>query len=220
MERFEDVESNGRRPGKRKDTAARILLAAERVFGERGFRGARTRDIAAAARANLSAIHYHFGSKEDLYGAVLRERFGELRRAVDAALQREKEPAARVHAFVDAHFDMIASHPDMPRIMVDAVLRNEPAVRAVVRDTIRPIFDALVATLADSIESRKIRPVDPRQTMISAIGMNAIYFVARALVEELFGSENEAYSPAAVAARKEHVVDLLLLGLLPREQLP
>jgi AcrR family transcriptional regulator len=53
------------------DTRERILDAAEHLFAERGFDGTSIRDVTAEAGVNLAAVHYHFGSKEDLLRAVL-----------------------------------------------------------------------------------------------------------------------------------------------------
>lgn len=53
------------------DTRERILDAAEHLFADRGFDGASIRDVTAEAGVNLAAVHYHFGSKEDLLRAVL-----------------------------------------------------------------------------------------------------------------------------------------------------
>ncbi|MGH2607610.1 MAG: TetR/AcrR family transcriptional regulator [Tepidiformaceae bacterium] len=53
------------------DTRERILDAAEHLFSERGFDGTSIRDVTAEAAVNLAAVHYHFGSKEDLLRAVL-----------------------------------------------------------------------------------------------------------------------------------------------------
>ena len=51
-------------------TKWRLLHAAGDEFARSGFKGASTRAICEAADANVSAIKYHFGSKEDLYLAV------------------------------------------------------------------------------------------------------------------------------------------------------
>ena len=51
-------------------TRQRLLEVAIRVFAARGFDGARTRDIAEAARTNLISIAYYFGSKQGLYRAA------------------------------------------------------------------------------------------------------------------------------------------------------
>lgn len=51
----------------------RILAAALRAFGEKGFKAATTREIAQAAGVNLPALKYYFGGKEGLYLACARE---------------------------------------------------------------------------------------------------------------------------------------------------
>jgi len=63
-------------------TRARLLDAAYREFSDQGLAGARVDRIAAAARANKQAIYAYFGSKEDLFDAVLTHRLGELADAV------------------------------------------------------------------------------------------------------------------------------------------
>jgi AcrR family transcriptional regulator len=55
-------------------TRERILDAAEHLFGLHGFPCASLRQITDQAGANLAAVNYHFGSKEDLYKAVLVRR--------------------------------------------------------------------------------------------------------------------------------------------------
>ncbi|HKT72138.1 MAG TPA: CerR family C-terminal domain-containing protein [Steroidobacteraceae bacterium] len=53
------------------ETRARILTGAMRLFAERGFDGASTRDIAAEAGVNAPALQYHFGNKQGVYDACV-----------------------------------------------------------------------------------------------------------------------------------------------------
>jgi AcrR family transcriptional regulator len=53
------------------ETRARIVVTALKLFGERGFDGASTRDIASAAGVNAPALQYYFDSKEGLYLACV-----------------------------------------------------------------------------------------------------------------------------------------------------
>ncbi|MGF1472971.1 MAG: TetR/AcrR family transcriptional regulator [Rubrobacteraceae bacterium] len=57
-------------------TKERILEAAEALFSERGFAGTSVRAVTAVAGTNLNAINYHFGSKEELFRAVVRRIMG------------------------------------------------------------------------------------------------------------------------------------------------
>ncbi|MEL7037597.1 MAG: TetR/AcrR family transcriptional regulator [Cyanobacteria bacterium J06592_8] len=54
------------------DTKEQILNAAERHFALFGFAGTSLRAVTREANVNLAAIHYHFGSKEELFKAVVR----------------------------------------------------------------------------------------------------------------------------------------------------
>lgn len=56
------------------DALARILSAAELEFAERGFDGAGMKALAARAEVSQSLLHYHFGSKDKLYSAVIQSR--------------------------------------------------------------------------------------------------------------------------------------------------
>jgi len=59
------------RDGNPEETRRQILRAAAGAFAESGFVGATTRTVAARAGVNVATLHYHFGSKEGLYRAVL-----------------------------------------------------------------------------------------------------------------------------------------------------
>lgn len=61
-------------------TRERILGVAEQLFARRGFAGASLRQVTAAAKVNLAAVNYHFGSKESLIEEVFRRRLDELNR--------------------------------------------------------------------------------------------------------------------------------------------
>jgi AcrR family transcriptional regulator len=55
-------------------TKARIMDIAEVLFMEHGFEATSLRQLTAAAKVNLAAVNYHFGSKEELFQAVLSRR--------------------------------------------------------------------------------------------------------------------------------------------------
>ncbi len=67
-------------------TKARILAAAEAVFAAKGFDGASTREIAAAAGVNISSLHYHWESKETLYFAVFENIYDRIVELVRSAI--------------------------------------------------------------------------------------------------------------------------------------
>ncbi len=81
------------------------MREAEALFAEKGYAATSIRDIIAAADANLGAVHYHFGSKEELFLCILKNRLQQLnedrcRRLNSARQGRSGRLAAR--SVVDA----------------------------------------------------------------------------------------------------------------------
>jgi AcrR family transcriptional regulator len=97
----------------KRDTRAELILAAERLFAERGIEGVSLREINLAAnQRNTSAAHYHFGSKEALIDAIFEFRRAEIGRRRDAILDRmEATGHADPHALAEALIVPIANDP-------------------------------------------------------------------------------------------------------------
>ena len=68
------------------ETRLRIVTAALKLFGQLGFDGASTRDIAAAAGVNAPALQYYFDNKEGLYIACAEPCSAARRNHSDAAV--------------------------------------------------------------------------------------------------------------------------------------
>jgi AcrR family transcriptional regulator len=72
---------------RKRDTRQQLILAAERLFAERGIEGVSLREINLAAKQrNTSAAHYHFGSKDALIDAIFEYRRAEIGRRRDEIL--------------------------------------------------------------------------------------------------------------------------------------
>ena len=93
------------------DTRRRIFTAAAAEFAEHGLAGARVDRIAAAASANKQAIYLYYGSKERLFGAVLRAKLEE----VNVALAIDPDAVAES---VGQLFDWYAEHPELIRLLL------------------------------------------------------------------------------------------------------
>lgn len=61
-------------------TRSRILNAAEGLFADRGFSATSVRMITSRAKVNLAAMHYHFGSKDQLIQELFALRLSPLNR--------------------------------------------------------------------------------------------------------------------------------------------
>ncbi len=153
------------------ETKLRILDAAERLFGREGFHATSLRAITAAAEANLAAVNYHFGSKEDLLEAVFERRLVPLNQlrlerlaaVTETARSNGVPPLARevLRAFIEPTLEFRTSAPgaeDFSALVGRALAEPDETVRACFLRHIQPaflaLFEALVAALPQQSRSQ------------------------------------------------------------------
>src|SRR5580658_6697560 len=107
------------------DTKQRILDTAERLFGERGYDAISLRHIIGEAGVNLAAVHYHFGSKEDLLDQVILRKVGPVNEARLALLDQAEQEASGapvpieqiLRAFLIPTTEVARRNPEFAKVM-------------------------------------------------------------------------------------------------------
>jgi AcrR family transcriptional regulator len=105
----------------KKKTKDKILDAAEKLFASEGYNGTSIRAISKEAGVFLSAVNYHFGSKEALLQAVFERRLLPLNELRIKSLRRVSEEAKAggrrpdvedvLKAFIEPMLDFMKSSP-------------------------------------------------------------------------------------------------------------
>lgn len=121
MARHKSTAEGGYQRGE--ETRARLIDSALKLFGERGFEGASTRDIATDAGLNAPALQYYFDNKEGLYRACVEhiiERVWEqlespLRSAESVFQTGHSTDAQLIDAYLEVLGAFIAFIHDSPR---------------------------------------------------------------------------------------------------------
>ncbi|WP_067538830.1 TetR/AcrR family transcriptional regulator [Nocardia crassostreae] len=89
------------------DTRERLLAAAERLLLTRPYEEVSVRGVCTESGANPAAVHYHFGSKDALVGALLEDRLGPLwAERLGAVTARRVEVPAIVDAVIAPFVDL------------------------------------------------------------------------------------------------------------------
>ncbi|HZD19486.1 MAG TPA: TetR family transcriptional regulator [Burkholderiales bacterium] len=131
----------------------RLVMAAARVLGERGYEGATLTRICAAAGILPGSLYHHFKSKEDLFVTVHAEGFKQLNEAVDSALgSAAKDPWSRLEAACGAHLTLLVGSPDVSLVTGTSLFHTAPPAlqRRLNRD--RDAYEARYARLIDALQ--------------------------------------------------------------------
>lgn len=104
-------------------SAERIVDAATGLFAEHGYDGVSTRQIAAAAGLSIATVHYHVGTKPELYRKVIARLNREEHALVHAALDRFRQGVSTpgqyrelIGSLTDAMADLCHANPQRARL--------------------------------------------------------------------------------------------------------
>jgi len=194
-------------------TRERILVAALQVFAERGFEGARTRDIAERAGANLGLITYYFASKEKLWQAAVSRAFDELQAELSSiAASGAGDERERLERILRGFVRFVARRPEFMRLMNDEGKRDGPRMRWLADRHVKPMA-AAVRGLVESAQARGILPrLPPVSVHYLALGAAGLVFSQAPECAYVTGVD-----PTSDAFAEAHASALVELLLGPRD---
>ncbi|MEC9041704.1 MAG: TetR/AcrR family transcriptional regulator [Verrucomicrobiota bacterium] len=208
-----EVPLDGRAAGLTKE---RLLVVAGELFADRGFDSVSLRMITDRANVNLASVNYHFGSKEELIGAVVddivrpvNERRLSLLSLIDYTTQ---DPIRKIiHAFIDPVFDLSDSGNDdnkYYKLISRCIASRDERVSSIIIKQFPEVLAQFVSALTKAL---------PRINSNSA--HLKIMFMAGALAHSLFHYENllliseGRFDLNSTEVLKSELVSFLLTGM-------
>lgn len=107
-------------------TRENILEVATQEFADNGYSGARIDKIADQTQCTKRMIYYYFGSKEQLWIAVLERAYSGIREAEQGLDVEGLDPASAIRRLAELTYDHHTAHPDFLRLVsVENIHRGE-----------------------------------------------------------------------------------------------
>ena len=185
------------------DTKENILIAAERVFAEKGFKGTTIREVAKEAGIVNSLIFYYFKNKAEMYEAVFQHAFDELEDLIQQNLNLDLDRLATVKALMFSVTDFSARHRNLMRILTREIIDNGSIVQKITQKYFKPLYDFASEFLAEGKKEALFRDVNPLQFLVSLMGMIVFYFVSDPLLQAV--GVGDPYGPEEIETRNMEV---------------
>jgi len=157
---------------------AQVLDAANEVFTTKGYHAAAMDDIAEAAGVSKPVLYQHFGSKLDLYLALLDASCDRLVEIVHESLASTAKNADRVVATMDAFYEFVSSASGEFRFVFESDLTGDGQVQARLWRVNNQIADAVAEII---VADTALRPDQAKLLAISLVGVaqvSARYWVS------------------------------------------
>jgi len=151
-------------------TKSRILRTAEILFANEGIATTSLRRITAEAGANLAAVNYHFGNKQNLVHEVFRHRLDKLNsdriRRLDKLLKKTRQPGleslleALIFPALDLSRDERRGGARFVKVMARAYAENDADLHAFLSDHYGHVikrFAAVIKQTLPGVKSTELR---------------------------------------------------------------
>jgi AcrR family transcriptional regulator len=190
-----------------------ILDAAEELFAMHGYEATSLSEVGLRAGVSRGTPGYFFGSKADLYQAVLERCFG---RALDAirsgrerALASRESPEVVLAGAVGEYFDFFVSNPNFVRLIEREALTGDGRLPGL---TPRPnVAGEAVAAISEELGLDPAQGAEAAHLVLSIMGLCWFPAVHSNTVVPALGF-NPA-DPGFREQRKQHVIELVLRGV-------
>ena len=179
-------------------TEDKILLAASKVFTEKGFSGTRTRDIADEAGINLALLNYYFRSKEKLFEQVMKVKivllFGQI---IPIVTNQKTSLDEKIDLATEKYFEILSKNPNLPLFIISEIQKKNSDIT-----TYLPIEKVVKdAHIIKQIQERK-PDANPFHFLINYLSMTVFPFVARPILNG-FNVMNEVEFKTFVNERRK-----------------
>lgn len=200
----------------RQANAALILAAAERVFAGAGFGGATMAAIAEAAGLPKANLHYYFGSKKELYRAVL-DRTLQSWLAPAHGIEPGADPATALAAYIADKMRQGRERPHASRVFANELLHGGGEIHDLLSTTLHQLVQEKAAVIDHWVAQGRMAPVDSTHLFFTLWSATQTYADFEVQVCAVLGRTELTDADHRRATR--HVVNLILrgCGLTPPE---
>lgn len=172
------------------ETRERFITAATEAFAEGGFDGTSIAAISAALPFTKQALLHHFGSKEKLYGEVLKRISDRLMRELEDVGERASDPERRVEeTFVEIYRSAI-EHPDDTRLLMRELLDNRRRAETSRAWYLKPFLETLVERVINDPKAATLSRHAALAVVYQVLGAINYFAVSRPTLTRMFGEED------------------------------
>ncbi len=188
-----------------------ILVAARDEFAQHGLGGARVDRIAERADVNKRLIYYYFGSKDDLFLAVLEASYADIRAAEKKLHLTDLTPVEGIRRLTEFTWTYYIDHPEFITLLNSANLHQARHLSK--SERVREMNSPLITTLGEILARGQAEGIfrggiDPIQLYISIAGLAYFYLSNNHTLSAIFG--RDLMMPKARNERLSHMTDVIL----------
>ncbi len=189
---------------KDKTTEERILLAAKKIFVQKGMAGARMQDIANEAGINKALLHYYFRNKEKLFEVIFMEAAQKLFPRINQVFNSEQPLFEKIESFCEEYIAVVEQNPYLPLFVLNEINQNpDYFLSKVWTGASKPNPQKFLEQIETEVEKGTIKRISPMHLLMNLISMTIFPFVAKPMFQKNLGLDELQFRSAMEQRKKE-----------------
>ena len=193
------------------DSETKILMAAEKVFAEKGLKGARVKEIAELSGVNPALINYYFGGKENLYRTVIENFFVRVERLAVSVMEREEDVIAKLRALIEFGIDLLGENEYVSRIFVREFVDSGPYSEMLIKTYLRRIFATARELVPPETDRARENESQIMHFIFSALGSMVLFYISGPVIKDIW--KRDVFTKKMIEERKREVINLIFNGI-------
>lgn len=193
------------------DTETNILIAAEKVFADKGLGGARVKEIADLCQVTPAMINYYFGSKENLYRTVIENFFQRAERQTLSVMTEGIGPEEKLRKVVEAGIDLLGEKEHVARILIREFVDCGRYTDLIVKRHLRDLFVSSANPLIVPKAGVQSQSSGTMHLVFNLLGCMVFFFICGPIVKEIW--KKDIFTKKMIEERKEEVIRFAFQGI-------
>ena len=195
-----------------------ILLAAEKLFAEKGFKGATTSLIAAEAGVTHAMLHYYFRTKEQIFLKVCNSYMEEVRSELRPIMEPAVYDVKLIKTVTEICFDFFSSHSGQMSLFLEVAKERPELLEEYVAELGRYMGGALTAhqeRTEAAVREGKINDISFSDLLLDIVSVCASPFFFEPVVDNIMKMD-AARKKEFLESRKREAVELIANRIVRR----
>ncbi len=191
----------------RRENVSKIMIAAESVFAEKGYKGASVDLIADRANVPKPNVYYYFGNKEELYRRVIENICSIWLHAADS-FDGSDDPEVAIRRYVAAKMDLARERPNGSRLWAIEMASGAPFLQDYLTNEVKPWLTSREQVLQKWIDEGRLKPMNTRYFMYMVWAATQNYADFEAQINVM--NDGEPLSDEQFEDAKASVISMML----------
>ena len=193
------------------DTERTILMAAEKVFADKGLSGARVKDIARLGHVTPAMINYYFGGKENLHRTVLENFFQRVEQLSFSIMQQDIDVQRKLYMLIEFGIELLGEKEHISRILIREFVDSGNYTEMIIRRYLRSIFSRANRLVFSDLGEADGYSSETMHHLFSVLGAIIVFFISGPIVKHIW--KRDIFTKKMIEERKREVINLIFNGI-------